>query len=197
MFQLDQILNDIRDKGWTQLYDVIPRETLKEINTFIDARKKEFVPAKVGTGPNKQRDENVRGDFTFWIDPISPPPAFKTVLHRLIEVKELLNLSLFLGLKDYEGHLAYYPTGYFYKKHVDRFEGGSTRTLSFVFYLNESWTFADGGELVIFDKDKEHILLPHPGSMVCFISEDFPHEVRPAKKERRSLTGWIHTKTLT
>jgi SM-20-related protein len=55
-----------------------------------------------------------------------------------------------------------------------------------------------GGELVIFDKDHKEItaIYPTPGTFICFLSEEFPHEVRPAKIERRSLTGWMHTKII-
>jgi SM-20-related protein len=74
----------------------------------------------------------------------------------------------------------------------------SSRRLSFIFYLNEVWDKNDGGELVIYNKAGEVLdtLLPMPGSFITFLSDEFPHEVRPSLKERRSFTGWMHTKII-
>jgi SM-20-related protein len=116
----------------------------------------------------------------------------------LEELKKALNENFFLGLKQYECHLASYPAGSFYQKHSDRFEASSSRYLSFVFYLNESWEPDYGGTLVLYEKNGSPIdtIFPLPGSFICFLSEDFPHEVQAAKFERRSLTGWMHNKLI-
>ena len=105
-----------------------------------------------------------------------------------------LNRELFLGLFDYECHYAHYPKGAFYKKHVDAFKGESNRRLSTILYLNPQWQPQDGGELVIYDVDGTTELatvLPVFGSMVIFLSEEFPHEVLTARRSRYSLTGWF------
>ncbi len=34
-------------------------------------------------------------------------------------------------------------------------------------------------------------ILPSPGLMVLFLSEDFPHEVLPATRSRHSIAGWF------
>jgi SM-20-related protein len=34
-------------------------------------------------------------------------------------------------------------------------------------------------------------LLPDAGRLVCFLSDRFPHQVLPARRERFSLTGWF------
>jgi SM-20-related protein len=195
---IQKIIEGIRERGWHQGFDALTALELKDINEFFDAHKSQFSPALIGTGANKQRLESVRGDFTFWLDPLSVQKPFPVVFKLLQDLQTSLNQNFFLGLKQFECHLAYYPAGYHYKKHLDRFDTASSRSFSFIFYLHQSWKEGDGGELDLFDK--HDVLLkriqPIPGSMVGFISEDFPHEVRPSNIERRSLTGWMHTKLL-
>lgn len=62
-----------------------------------------------------------------------------------------VNRHFFLGLFEYEAHFAKYEAGDFYLKHLDSFRGNENRKLTTVFYLNENWTPADGGELKIYD----------------------------------------------
>lgn len=38
---------------------------------------------------------------------------------------------------------------------------------------------------------REHDVLPQAGTLALFLSGDMPHEVLPATRERRSLTGWF------
>ena len=78
---------------------------------------------------------------------------------------------------------------------VDRFGNDSSRVLSFIFYLHEEWAAGDGGELVIHG-NKEIVIPPHPGSLVVFLSEGLTHEVKPCNRERRSFTGWMHSKII-
>ena len=113
---------------------------------------------------------------------------------KKIEATDLV----YFGLRDFECHLAKYPPGTFYKKHLDRFEQDSSRGFTFIFYLHSDWTEADGGELVLYHKDGRILetIIPRPGSFMCFLPGEFPHEVRISHKERWSLTGWIHTKNL-
>ncbi|WPU64855.1 2OG-Fe(II) oxygenase [Peredibacter starrii] len=195
---IEQIIQEIEGKGWSHRTGVIGPTELAEIKDFFDHRRSEFVPAKVGKGENLQRAENIRGDYTFWIDPHEPPATFRHLVHFLTELKEALNGHFFLGLKDFECHLAYYPPGTYYTKHSDRHGLESSRVLSFIFYLHDEWNENDGGELVIYDKDDSILetVKPVPGSFICFLSEKFPHEVKPAKRERRSFTGWMHRKIL-
>lgn len=195
---IDQIIHDLNEKGWSHHSDVLGVDTLLCLNQFINQKYSEFRPAKVGPRDNKIRQIEIRGDHTLWIDPIDPPVELDYNIHFLQQLRSKINARLFLGLKEFECHLAYYPPGTWYKKHSDRFEKNSSRILSFIFYINQEWEPEDGGELVIYHNDGTllKIIPPLPGSFVCFISEDFPHEVRMAKKERRSLTGWMHTEII-
>ncbi|MBS0393650.1 MAG: 2OG-Fe(II) oxygenase, partial [Proteobacteria bacterium] len=65
------------------------------------------------------------------------------------------------------------------------------RVVSVVLYLNPGWQSGDGGELVLAADDGEHVVEPRGGTLLAFLSERFEHEVRPARRERRSLTGWF------
>lgn len=195
---VDQIIREMERNGFSLIPNLVKQQDLEAINLFFENHKPEFVPAKVGAIDNKQRVETIRGDFTFWLDPLNPPEEFKTLLQFLSDLKMKLNESFFMGLKEFECHLAYYPAGNFYKKHSDRFESSGSRAMSFVFYLNQAWDESSGGELVLYSKNDEilQIIKPLPGSFICFLSEEFPHEVKSAKMERRSLTGWMHTKII-
>ena len=61
-------------------------------------------------------------------------------------------------------------------------------------YLNDDWQASDGGELVVYDEHSQEVLhrvLPSAGTLVCFLSEEFPHEVLPAHRDRMSIAGWF------
>lgn len=194
----DKFFHEVKEQSWSTCSGLLMTDEIKLINRFIDDHRDEFGPALIGHEKEKSRVESVRGDFTYWIDPLSPPKEFEKVIVILNSLKEELNKSFFLGLKEFECHLAYYPEGAFYKKHLDRFERDSSRAFSFIFYLNDDWKEENHGELVIYNKQGEVLskVLPVGGTMVGFMSEDLPHEVMAGTKERRSLTGWMHTKLL-
>jgi len=63
--------------------------------------------------------------------------------------------------------------------------------ISCAIYLIQDWTPADGGALRIYDDELVRDVLPIAGTMVCFLSDRFEHEVLPATRERLALTGWF------
>jgi SM-20-related protein len=191
---IDQIAQDIHRQGWSYQQNVVDKSRLATMAPMFEA---EFSPA--GVGSEKQRVEEIRGDWIKWLDPLHPPGALEKEIEFLRDLQNEFNQRFYLGLQDFECHLAKYPPGSFYKKHVDRLAKDSSRSISFIFYLHQEWNETDGGELVLYNKDDEIIksILPLPGSMIIFLSEDFPHEVKVCSRERRSLTGWMHTKILT
>jgi SM-20-related protein len=192
---LEQMVREIKEKGWSHRENILTVSDMRLMNTFFAEHRLEFTPAMVGKGDLRQRREEIRGDYTFWIDPLNPPSVFTPAISFLETLKTALNREIFLGAKEYECHLAYYPPGTFYQKHVDRFENDSSRVLSFIFYLHEEWAPGDGGELVLHG-EKEIEVSPRPGSLMVFLSEGLSHEVRASKKERRSFTGWMHSKII-
>ena len=104
-----------------------------------------------------------------------------------------LNRHLFLGLFSFESHYARYSPGDFYKRHYDAFKGQSSRKLSIVVYLNRDWLANEGGELVLYQTDEDKVglrVMPHFATVVVFLSEDYPHEVLRAQRNRYSIAGW-------
>jgi len=195
---VDQIIQEIERCGYSITPALIQPDQLKIINQYYADQRLNFKPAKIAGGEHALREDTIRGDYSLWINPLEPEPAFTPVINFLEELRQSFNSHFYLGLKEFECHIAYYPVGTFYKKHSDTPAKASTRVVSFIFYLNEEWNENDGGELVIYDK-KGNILesvLPKPGTFVCFLSGEFPHEVKSANKERRSFTGWMHTKII-
>ncbi len=116
-------------------------------------------------------------------------------------LKQLLNEQLFMNLHALETHIAHYPVGSIYQKHLDQFSHGNDpelqhRQLSAVLYLNQDWHESLGGELRLYLNENEHLdILPNAGRMVLFLSARFWHEVRPAHRERLSVTGWFRTRS--
>ena len=103
----------------------------------------------------------------------------------------MLNQTLLLGLFSPEGHYAIHPPGAGYRRHCDCFRDDDARVLC-VLYLNSGWSKQDGGALAdAFRRGQQCDVLPIGGTLVCFLSERFEHEVLPAKRERAALTGWF------
>lgn len=189
------MLEKLNELGWSVQRGWLSQQDLTDLSLAFHQWKaeKRFTPAKIGQGQNLQQHGGIRGDETWWFDLSAPPPELVPILQRVEALKIEINRTLFLGLKDWEVHLASYPAGAGYKKHLDRHQKQSARKLSVVLYLNENWQKADGGELVIYNQSGDELtrVTPEGGTLVLFLSEDFPHEVLPALRERRSLTGWF------
>ena len=151
----------------------------------------------VGRGPKKRLRSELRSDRIFWLDSrdlSDAQAAYWELMHRL---KDRLNRIFYLGLFELEAHLACFPTGGFYRPHLDRHRGTRSRVVSAVTYLDEDWCQSDGGQLRIFT-DREAgergpylDIFPEPGKLVLFLSGDVWHEVREAGRERHTLTGWF------
>jgi len=139
----------------------------------------------------RQVNEAVRGDFIRWIDAEHSDSAINVYLNRLELLRIFLNENLFLSLKDQEVHIARYPAGAFYKRHLDQFRGYGHRRISVICYLNKGWQPEHGGQLRIYTNEGESDFLPLEGRLACFRSDLIEHEVLPATRERASITGWL------
>ncbi len=156
----------------------------------------EFRRAGVGQGENLLIREDVRTDHVMWLNEENTTPAQQVYFELLEKIRIELNQNFFLGLMDFEGHFAVYPEGGFYKPHLDRHRESRDRLVTVILYLNPNWQSGDGGELKIWtspgEKDGEHLIVdPRIGTLVCFHSGDYWHEVLPAMKTRASITGWF------
>lgn len=187
------LLDALREQGWYVGDDLIPEAFCLELRQELFAHERDdaLQPAAIGRGPQQQIDEGIRGDKIQWLDG-------RSVLQRryldLMEGLRLqLNRQLLLGLFEYESMFALYEPGQGYGKHWDNFRGTSDRMLTSILYLNPDWQADDGGELVIYDPQERELatLQPTMGRLVCFLSEEFPHQVLPARRKRGSVTGWF------
>lgn len=153
-----------------------------------------------GIGNQQVTVENtIRGDEILWLDEPTATSDEKAFLMRIGEFVQYVNQTCYLGLKDYEFHYALYPPGTFYKRHLDQFRSDSRRKLSVICYLNTDWQETDGGQLALYlpDSDapseRQIMISPIVGRLVCFESGRLEHEVLPATRERLSVTGWLKT----
>ncbi|MFA7552707.1 MAG: 2OG-Fe(II) oxygenase [Spongiibacteraceae bacterium] len=151
----------------------------------------QFKQAGVGRENTHTINNFVRTDEICWISGESA--AGRDWLCWAAALQAYLNRHLMLGLFSFESHFAHYSPGDFYKKHLDAFKGEANRTLSLVVYLNPDWQPEEGGELVLYAEDGQHPIRVTPGfgTVVAFLSEEFPHEVLPTKRDRYSIAGWF------
>ena len=155
-----------------------------------------FRRAGVGRGLNLQVREDIRSDHVMWLQAGDGSVEQEVYLAKLELLRLALNQRFFLGLFAFEGHFAIYPEGAFYKAHLDRHAGTNDRIVTTILYLNPNWQPGDGGELKLWTsaegKAGAFILIePRMGTLVCFLSGDFWHEVLPAITARMSITGWF------
>ncbi len=190
--KFDEIADALAGPGFIILDGAFPDTLTNGLIELINTKDAQLKRAGVGRNEDFQLNDTVRGDAIEWLEPGDPSVTeFLSIMDKL---RSALNQRLFLGLCDYEAHFARYNPGAFYKKHSDAFRGKPGRKVSSVFYLNVDWDFAAGGELVLYDeagKDELVRVAPECGRLVLFLSEEFPHEVLPASRQRQSIAGWF------
>ncbi|NVK22062.1 MAG: 2OG-Fe(II) oxygenase [Kangiellaceae bacterium] len=188
-----RICTAIAEQGYIILPQALPDPLLNNLLVnLIELNPHQFERAGIGREDDFHKNTFVRQDAIYWLD---PNMEFAQAYFAWMEQLRLrINQQLFLGLFDYEAMFAHYPEGAFYKRHLDAFKGNTNRRLSTVLYLNPQWNPEDGGELLMYHKRQKQpfeSVSPTFGTMVIFLSEQFPHEVLPAQKSRFSLTGWF------
>jgi SM-20-related protein len=187
---LETLSRDLEQYGFAVQPDGLPLDVtfaLADYAAGVGARA--YRPAAVGRGAEQQRNRFVRRDRIHWIDERDPALLPWRNWTELLRVH--LNRQLFLGLFSFEGHLAHYRRGDFYRTHVDAFRGEANRIVSLVCYLNEDWSEGDGGELVLYTELGAIRVPPVYRTLVLFLSEEIPHEVQTAKRDRYSVAGWF------
>jgi len=198
------LANLFEDEVWIKWFDQLSDEGYVVIDNFLSGNlftsckqflidklsEDDFTKAGVGSRADHQIVSSVRGDFVYWL--------YKDRDTRLIpffsladELKDKLNRFCYLSLSGYEFHLAYYPEGTHYEKHLDQFRERNNRLISVVIYLNEGWAEGDGGELVIYKNSDEIKVQPLASRCVLFKSDQIEHEVLYTNKPRYSITGWL------
>jgi len=165
--------------------------------TFQKFEEDQFKKSAIGNRTNEVIEKAIRGDFILWIDEQKADRAESIFFTKINNLVAYLNKTCFMGILHKEFHYAVYPTGTFYKRHLDTFQNDSRRKLSIVCYLNEeNWLTTNGGELVIYKPDgNEEVIYPMPGRVVIFESQVLEHEVKKVTNDQRlSITGWLKTR---
>ena len=189
----ETIANDLYQTGYSIQTNALPAELARQLaSEACQMPLSSFKKAGVGRGQQHTVDTTIRSDAICWMT--GDTAASKGWLAWAGSLQEFLNKRLLLGLFSFESHFAHYAPGDFYKKHQDAFKGEANRVLSLVAYLNPDWAQEDGGELVLTTEDSilDGIkVTPSLGTLVVFLSEDFPHEVLAAQRDRYSIAGWF------
>jgi SM-20-related protein len=182
--------------GWCVIDAALPDLLAQELALACAAAASgAFTPAGTGRRQGHHADIFVRSDAIRWLD--ASAAADRAYLDLMDGLRAALNRRLLLGLFDYECHYARYAPGAFYRRHVDAFGGSRNRVLSTVLYLNADWRQEEGGELLVYAEDQAEPLAsvqPRHNRLVVFLSERFPHEVKPATRVRHSIAGWFRVR---
>ena len=193
-----EIVGALASRGWAVRQDLLPIDAIEALAE--EARRLwlagRFSRAGVGRGSGRQIRTDVRGDHILWLDESAMTAAQTPFWAEIEALRAELNRELFLGLVSVEAHYAFYPPGAFYQKHVDRFSDSDERAISFSLYLNSDWKEEQGGQLRLYAGDRRIEIFPRAGTFVIFRSDNIPHEVVPAERDRFSLTGWFKRRSI-
>lgn len=147
--------------------------------------------AGVGNKSQLVKNQQIRTDKIQWIEADSTNQFEQSFNQQINDFCQYLNRTCYTGIHDSEFHYACFEQGAFYKRHIDRFKNDNARKFSMVTYLNENWTEADGGTLMIYTKKEDISVLPIWARTVIFKSDVLEHEVMVAQENRLSVTGWL------
>lgn len=172
--------------------DFISEDTFLKLRAYYQQLldEQDFDKAGIGTLQHYTVNKSIRGDEVFWLDKPRDQDIIPDFYDIIDQLKYYLNRYCFLSIADYEFHMAHYPVGTFYKRHLDQFNERSNRLITLILYLNEGWQEKDGGELVIYTPDSPIKVEPLGKRLVVFKSDMLEHEVLPTNKGRYSITGW-------
>lgn len=201
--KFDRIVSDLIETGLSICDDFLSPLLVASISREAHELYNEgaFRHARVGRGASMQLRPEIRNDRVLWLESEKPTAVQLPYLLDLETLRREINRNLYLGLFEFEGHFALYPPGASYDIHYDRFIGSMQRVVTCILYLNQEWQEEDGGALKIYEGNNTSDLplpmqiLPLGGRLVTFISERFPHEVLPSRRDRLSLTGWFRIRS--
>ena len=197
----EKIISDITNHRYSIIEDFFTsNEALLLRQSLLEKHEEDnFKKAAIGNRTNEIIIKSVRGDIILWIDEAKANQSETLFFDKINELIRYLNRTCFLGILHKEFHYALYPTGTYYKRHIDTFHNDDRRKLSIVCYLNnEDWQAEYGGELILYlnkqGQEEEKVIYPFPGRVVIFESQLIEHEVKPVNTKRLSITGWLKTR---
>jgi len=189
----ERAIQGVVDSGFAVCENFISGSLVKSLrnNLFSRYSDGQFKRAGIGKWNNFQKDLDIRNDYIHWMAQNATDPVeneFQSLINNFIDY---LNYTCFTGIKSFEFHYALYPRGSFYKRHIDQFSNDPGRQYTMIFYLNENWQQKDGGQLVLYLKNKTFEIMPKGGTMIFFESQKIEHEVLKSHGDRMSITGWL------
>lgn len=200
----ERIAGELDANGWCAVADAID-PALATALADEAARlwtEGDYRAARVGSGANQHLSPTIRSDRIHWIDEAALTDAQAEYLAVLDDVRSAINRRTFLGLYEWEGHLAVYPPGSRYRRHLDVFANARERVVSTILYLNRDWQPGDGGELRLWTQPGDDVTGPHLdveprfGTLAVFLSRDHFHEVLASHCDRFSITGWFRIRPI-
>ena len=192
--QYEQLITGLISKEFGICDNFFSVDIIEELRKNLLNSYEEGIMYRAGIGKDSEytKDKEIRRDVICWIDEKSEDITERFFIQKMNEFIEYLNKTCYTSINAFEFHYAYYDVGSFYKKHVDRFKKDNGRLFSFVMYLNDNWGQEEGGELVLYTKQKTEYVLPIGGRVVFFKSDVTEHEVKVAlTKPRLSIVGWM------
>jgi SM-20-related protein len=192
--KIENILNDLEQRGWSVQEHFFTNELTQQLKeTLVHLHQQgNFKQAGIGRKNNTHIEQSIRSDEISWFEETNLNESQQKFINISKTLQESINQKFYLGLFELEIHFALYAPDAFYKRHLDQHKNQDARVITLIVYLNENWSKEDGGELQLYLNNGDTVsVLPNAGTLVCFMSADFEHEVLPAKRERASLTGWF------
>lgn len=185
-------MDELAEKDVVIVDDFITEELYQTIMTFFAAKEESehLKKAGIGSSIDYQIQKDVRGDLIYWLDP-ERDYQLAPIFGLINELREKLGMYCFISLAGYEFHLAKYPTGSKYERHIDQFNNRSNRQITVLIYLNKDWKKGDGGELKVYKKEGDYLVEPIAKRLLMFKSDVIEHEVLPTNIPRYSLSGWL------
>jgi SM-20-related protein len=192
-----RIVEEISTQGWSLMQDYMEPDDIQALNLQAEYHylNQDMFQAGIGRSDQYRVNRQIRSDHVLWLKHRTDNDPLGRYFQRLETLKTTLNRNLFLGLFDLECHMAVYPVGAYYARHLDCFQASSLRTLTCILYLNQDWKVEQGGQLRLYTQKGNgagHVdILPRGGQLISFLSNRFEHEVLPARRRRASISGWF------
>lgn len=193
----EKIAIALETKGYIALENFLPLDISNALYHQAVNSKESFSKGNILLGVESSRIEDIRRDTTYLID--GKTQAEIKWFEWTEKLRVYLNEYLNLGLNFFESHLSHHIPGSFYHKHLDGLCSSDDRVVSIISYLNPVWEQSYGGQLVIDDEknlDQAVCISPKMGTVVVFLSREFPHAVLPTWRDRYSVVGWYQANTL-
>lgn len=185
-------MDELAEKDYVIADNFISDEMFSSIMEFFHEKEEgdQLKKAGIGSSGEFRLNASIRGDFIYWLDR-DRDEKLQSFFRLMDDMIESLRRDCFMSLSDSEFHIAKYPEGSHYDRHLDQFKERSNRQITVLIYLNEHWKKGDGGELKIYKEENEILVEPIAKRLLLFKSDVVEHEVLKTNVSRYSLTGWL------